>query len=1070
MSRWGDSGGRSEGSGTRTIPDDGSTLREDRAEPAADVGLNLRAFSRDDFIIEREVARGGLGRVLRARDPRLNRIVAIKELLRSDADTRARFLREIRAAARLQHPSIMPLYEAGCWPDGEPFYVMKLVVGRSLATAIAEGTTLNERLRLLANVTAVTEAMAYAHAEGVLHRDLKPGNILLGEFGETVIIDWGLAKNVAPEPDEPAAPAREGRAAPGDTSAGDVLGTPAYMSPEQALGRTADARSDVYAVGAILYHLLTGRPPHMAPTTEQVLLSVVDSEPPDVAALVPEVPREMAAIVRRAISKRPTDRYQTMGALADDLIRFRERKLVAAYSYSMPRRVAHRVRKYVPWISLAALATLVAVGVTSYRKLWHERASAQARAEQALLDDARQSLASDPMTTLAKLTSLPRDSTRWSAARMIAARAQEGAPRIITAIPGSQPTFSTDGKLAVRLFGNDTRIELLDLESGEVRPISAGTAPRTVQVVVTPTRIFAGSIDGTVLAFDPTTGGNHVLAQGPSRLGVRSLVASEDGSVGAGVIGDAVHVWYPGDARWLRIPVEPRALAIAVAISPNGRLLAWTNSGTQITVRDLEDSTDASLDAIQQGSILALEFSPTGQRLLFRGSMSTGYFSLARNGHWSKTERSICSAATFVGVDTFACAIPASSNLDLEGPRGPRQISLPEPGIHRLRVSSDGATLAAFGDNRMWLIDLHAAATAPRAFTAPGPITDVAMDANAAVHARLMDGTIYTWRLQASTALGDGAFTPIWRLGYARTGELVGAGSDEQFVFTGQRPQATPYEASRRFVMGPVALSQNADWIAKVGAEAHGDTWEMHGRVFNVRSTQGQTFSHEIHSITDVAVSNDGEWIAIAGSGEGRRVGIDLVQPRDNKRQHLDGAQPWAVAFDGDSQRLATATQSDVSVWNLSALRAPMKTVSIGFGSPPRLVFSPQGALAVARTEGVELLKRGSDEVAHVTGPIGADAGVIPQVKDVAFSHDGQTLAIAIGHIVRLVDVTTGESRILKDGPERALAVTFSADDAKIVASDQNGRVHVWQDSLPRTAAGFFAWLQSVVPGAGRQR
>src|SRR5689334_7033248 len=173
------------------------------------------------YEIAGEVGRGGIGRVLRACDTRLNRPVAIKELLGSAGEVaEERFVREALLTARLQHPSIVPLYEAGRWPSGAPFYAMKLVTGRSLEEVIAESRTLEQRLALLPHVLAATEAMAYAHSEQIIHRDLKPANVLVGAFGETVVIDWGLAKDLAlPEVEEPPREPTRPRAPPAPRSA-----------------------------------------------------------------------------------------------------------------------------------------------------------------------------------------------------------------------------------------------------------------------------------------------------------------------------------------------------------------------------------------------------------------------------------------------------------------------------------------------------------------------------------------------------------------------------------------------------------------------------------------------------------------------------------------------------------------------------------------------------------------------------------------------------------------------------------------------------------------------------------
>src|SRR4029079_7081558 len=158
--------------------------------------------------------------------------------------------------ARLEHPGVVPVHEAGRWPDGTPFYAMKLVSGRPLRELIAERTTAEERIGLLHHVIAVADAIAYAHGRNIIHRDLKPANVIVGDFGETIVIDWGLAKDLTVAEDVPidSGPFRN-RGEEGLTSTGSVLGTPAYMPPEHLRGETVDRRADVHAIGAMLWEL-----------------------------------------------------------------------------------------------------------------------------------------------------------------------------------------------------------------------------------------------------------------------------------------------------------------------------------------------------------------------------------------------------------------------------------------------------------------------------------------------------------------------------------------------------------------------------------------------------------------------------------------------------------------------------------------------------------------------------------------------------------------------------------------------------------------------------------------------
>ncbi len=384
-----------------------------------------------------EVARGGMGRIIAAYDHRLGRKVALKELLEPAGEQLARFHREALVTARLQHPSIVPVYEAGQWPTGEPFFAMKLVSGRPLDKVIAETKTLAERVALLPRIVAASDAIAYAHSQHIIHRDLKPGNILIGEFGETVVIDWGLAKDLdledsspgtatlrlrgghreeavqlavsAVSPVGPASPAGSGAAhrdgdepdgsssaAPPATAtgtsrsvvsagsstltvAGTVMGTPAYMAPEQARGESLDERSDVFALGAMLYHTLAGRLPYDAKTATEVITAAADGHVVPLRQRDPHIPLELVAIVERAMAQQIARRYPSAKELSEELRRFMTGQLVGAHHYTAWERTTRYVRKHRAAVTIAVIATLgFAVGGTfAVRRIVVERDRAE---------------------------------------------------------------------------------------------------------------------------------------------------------------------------------------------------------------------------------------------------------------------------------------------------------------------------------------------------------------------------------------------------------------------------------------------------------------------------------------------------------------------------------------------------------------------------------------------------------------------------------------------------------------------------------------------------------------------
>jgi len=324
---------------------------------------------------------GGMGRVITARDRRLDRRVVIKELRYQTDDLRLRFEREVMLTARLEHPNIVAIHEAGRWPSGEPFYAMRLVAGQPLDQVIARAATFAERVALLPHVSAVADALAYAHERRVIHRDLKPQNVMVGEHGEAVVIDWGLGKDLDAH-DVPAAPTA---AAPVDTVAGEILGTPAYMPPEQAEGLPADERSDVYAIGAILYHLLAGRPPYVGSTSVAIIAAVQEGPPEPLERLQPEVAPDLLAIVRRAMARDPAERYPSARGLAEDLRRFQAGQLVGAHRYSIRQLVRRWVWRHRGQVAVAAMSAvaLLAIGGLALHRIVREHAVAEARRAQA---------------------------------------------------------------------------------------------------------------------------------------------------------------------------------------------------------------------------------------------------------------------------------------------------------------------------------------------------------------------------------------------------------------------------------------------------------------------------------------------------------------------------------------------------------------------------------------------------------------------------------------------------------------------------------------------------------------
>lgn len=387
--------------GSTLPPDGGASAAAPSASPDGLDHDTLFVVDRDHYSVGDEFARGGMGRILRARDRRLGRPVAIK-VLRHDSDAaRARFMREVRITARLQHPAIVNILEAGTLPDGAPFYAMKLVTGEPLDAVIADRRSLADRLGLLPQVIAVVDALAYAHSVRVIHRDLKPSNVLVGAFGETVVIDWGLAKDLAAAGDELDVPADPHPTAVADTEAGAVMGTAAYMPPEQARGEAVDERADVYSLGAMLYHILAGARPYAGKS--DVMAAVVSGPPHGLDGRTPGIPADLVAIMHKAMARDPAERYRTAGELADDLKNFQTGQLVAAHQYTLRELLRRWLRRHRTPIAVAAVAVavLAALGIVSVRRILVERTRTEQQRTKTERSIANAALAAEDMAYLA---------------------------------------------------------------------------------------------------------------------------------------------------------------------------------------------------------------------------------------------------------------------------------------------------------------------------------------------------------------------------------------------------------------------------------------------------------------------------------------------------------------------------------------------------------------------------------------------------------------------------------------------------------------------------------------------
>jgi len=635
-----------------------------------------------------------MGRVVEATDHRLGRVVALKQALTTDQVSLLRFEREMRITARLEHPSIVPLYDAGTTADGTPFYAMRKVSGRPLDQLVTRAATLDERLALLSNVLAAAQAIAHAHSRGVLHRDLKPSNILVGSLGETVVIDWGLAK-VLDDDDDDEPNATPTSADSLQTRAGTVLGTPGFMSPEQRRGERVDARSDVYALGATLYYVLARKSPHGQ-----------DAGPPEpLHQVVAGVPRELETIVEKALAADSAARYLDAGGFAEDLQQFLKGQLVASHRYSRGERVVRFLRRHRLPVAIAsvAFASIVIVAWLAVSRVIDARdraaaalAESRERNELLVLERARELVGSNP--TLAVALVKPLATKHWREARAIGLAATVAG--VARSLPGSPRTMSLeiarDGVHAVA-GGNDGVIRYYDLANGVTRVLAR--FPERMHVK------FADADRRVVTYYDHQLATVHIESGSVRAVPAPTRIASLRGLDDAiWIVGHDGSVWRLAfdDSPAKRIDLADQIWLIEA--SPDGAMVALGGENALWLVRRGEPAI-----SLARGRTEALAWSQDGSELL--AAVADHVLEIAPGTGRVMADRTYRGAraiafhrgAIYVGAERRVTRLVHDAELDIAI----------EGNVNRLVLARDDALLAVSDADAFTLITDQVAASIP---------------------------------------------------------------------------------------------------------------------------------------------------------------------------------------------------------------------------------------------------------------------------------------------------------------------------------------------------------------------
>lgn len=419
------------GDTTRIHIDDATRVApfaEEDSFPASANGHPMSLEYTRNFSIRGVIGQGGIGRVYLGFDKNIGREVAIKELLdqqegdgrpETSLEFRKRFIREAKITGQLEHPSIIPVYEAGSREDGKIYYAMRYIRGKTMEDALKEceagsqEVAFRQRMKLLDALMDVCEAVAYAHSKGIIHRDIKPSNIILGGFGETILIDWGLAK-LLEQGESTLVGDSTGHTDGSDdgdmTVLGDIIGTPLYMAPEQTQGQSSK-RSDVYSLGVILFRIMTGELPYRGGLNGIVAALQNDKPSPSPRDLRADIPLELATICEKAMAKDPFQRFSDAKVMIDQLHAYRDGRLVSVHAYTrreLLQRFIARNRKTLAALAIMLVAIIVGAGLAFRYALQAEQA--RAKAEAALVDITRLSeLALEQSRRLAQILNVGLD-------------------------------------------------------------------------------------------------------------------------------------------------------------------------------------------------------------------------------------------------------------------------------------------------------------------------------------------------------------------------------------------------------------------------------------------------------------------------------------------------------------------------------------------------------------------------------------------------------------------------------------------------------------------------------------